>query len=120
MQKHPPLLAIVCAGEKPAVCAGKSPEVFAGERLAFCDRKNSDEDPPENSLILPENMVFKSILRPHPPAVELGKGGVLVALSEVAGSCAAPRAQGARNMVAEVIKSRQARNSGEGRSKSVV
>ena len=45
----PPLLAIVCAGEKPAVCAGKSPEVFAGERLAFCDRKNSDEDPPENS-----------------------------------------------------------------------
>ena len=54
----PPLLAIVCAGEKPAVCAGKSPEVLPAERLAVCDRKNSEEDPPENSLILPESVLF--------------------------------------------------------------
>ena len=76
--------------------------------LAIC-AVEKPEDPPENSLIPPENMVFESILRPH-PAVELGKGGVLVALSADAGSCAASRAQGARNMVAEVIKVRQARN----------
>ena len=43
----PPLLAIVCAGEKPAVCAGKCPEVFAGERLAFCDRKTRKKIPPK-------------------------------------------------------------------------
>ena len=92
----PPLLLPFCAEESPEIAAGKGPEISAGEMLAIC-AVEKPEDPPENSLIPPENMVFESILRPHPPAVELGKGGVVVALNEDAGSCAAPRAQGTRN-----------------------
>ena len=63
----PPLLIPFHAEENLEIAAGKSSEVSAGEMLAIC-AVEKPEDPPENSLIPPENMVFKSILRPHTPA----------------------------------------------------